>query len=129
MHSAYPLLKNLHVACVALAGAGFAVRGTWMLRGSPMLGRRWVRIGPHVVDTVLFASAIALAILTAQYPFAQSWLTAKLTGLIAYIALGTIALKRGGTRATRTAALCGAVLVFVYVIAVAMTKTMLPYVD
>lgn len=129
MPATYTLLKYLHVGSVALSGAGFMLRGAWMLRGSPMLARRWVRITPHLVDTALLASAIALALMSGQYPLAQGWLTAKVLGLIAYIALGTIALKRGRTRGIRIAAFCGALLVFAYIVAVATTKSVLPYVD
>ena len=124
----YTLLKYLHISCVALSGAGFALRGAWMMRDSPLLARRWVRIAPHVVDTVLLASAVALALLIGQYPLADSWLTAKVLGLAAYIALGTIALKRGRTRSGRITALCGALLAFAYIIAVALTKSALPYI-
>ena len=35
-----------------------------------------------------------------QYPLVHGWLTAKFFALIAYIVLGTIALKRGKTRAS-----------------------------
>jgi uncharacterized membrane protein SirB2 len=87
-----------------------------------------VRITPHVVDTALLASAIALAVMIRQYPLVNSWLTAKTLGLVAYIGLGTIALKRGRTRGLRIAAFCGALLVFAYIIAVAITKSVLPYV-
>jgi uncharacterized membrane protein SirB2 len=123
----YTLLKNLHVACIVLSGAGFVLRGVWMMQGSPMLARRWVRVLPHVVDTVLLASAIALAVMIGQYPLTHDWLTAKVIGLIAYIVLGSIALKRGRTLAIRIAAFCSAVLVFAYVIAVALTKSVVPF--
>jgi uncharacterized membrane protein SirB2 len=126
--STYTLLKYLHISCAALSGAGFVLRGVWVLHGSPALARRWVRIAPHVVDTVLLASAIALTVLLNQYPLAQAWLTAKVVGLIAYIVLGTIALKRGRTPAIRRIAFGGALLVFAYIVAVAMTKSVLPYV-
>jgi len=66
-----------------------------------MLARRWVRVLPHVVDTALLASAIALAVALGQYPLVNGWLTAKLAGLLAYIVLGSIALKRGRTRKIR----------------------------
>ena len=125
----YTLLKYLHVICVVLSGAGFVLRGAWMLRGSPLLAQRWVRVLPHVVDTVLLASAIALALMLEQYPLVQGWLTAKLIGLVVYIVLGTIALKRGRTRGVRLTALAGALLVFAYVVAVALTKSVLPYVN
>lgn len=128
MATAYFWLKYLHVTCVVLSGAGFALRGAWMLQGSPLLAQRWVRVLPHVVDSALLASAIALAVMLEQYPLAQGWLTAKLIGLVVYIALGTIALKRGRTRALRLTAFGGALLVFAYIVAVALTKSVLPYV-
>jgi len=125
--STYTLLKYLHVSCVVLSGAGFVLRGVWMLQGSPMLARRWVGVAPHVVDTVLLASAIALAMMIGQYPLVHAWLTAKVVGLIAYIVLGTIALKRGRTREIRIAAFCAALLALTYIVAVALTKSALPY--
>jgi len=118
----YFALKQIHVACVVLSWAGFFVRGVWMIRESPLLARRWVKVAPHVVDTVLLASAVALAAMLAQYPFVHAWLTAKVTGLVLYIALGTVALKRGRTRHARIAAWVAAQLVLGYVVAVAMTK-------
>ena len=116
----YALLK--HVACVALSWAGFFVRGVWMIRESPLLGARWVRVAPHVVDTVLLASAVALAAMLRQYPLAHGWLTAKVVGLVLYIALGMVALRRGPTRRARIAAWVAAQLVLGYVVAVALTK-------
>ena len=127
MPATYTLLKYLHVGSVALSGAGFLVRGIWMLQDSPLLARRWVRVAPHLVDTVLLASAIALALMLGQYPLVHGWLSAKVLGLIAYIVLGTIALKHGRTRGIRIAAFCGALLVFAYIVAVAITKSALPY--
>jgi len=123
--ASYTLLVSVHVACVVLSGAGFALRGVWMMQGSPLLARRWVRVLPHGVDTVLLASAIALAVMTEQYPLAHGWLTAKIVGLVAYIVLGTIALKRGRTLRIRIWAFCGALLVFSYIVAVAISKSVL----
>ena len=57
----YLLVKQLHVACVVLSLAGFAARGALMLAGSPLLQARFVRVAPHIVDTVLLASALILA--------------------------------------------------------------------
>jgi uncharacterized membrane protein SirB2 len=53
----YLLLKNLHIGCVMLSGAGFLLRGLWMLADSPWLQRPGVRVLPHLVDTVLLTSA------------------------------------------------------------------------
>ncbi len=121
----YLLLKLTHVTCVALSYAGFVLRGIWMIRDSRMLERRWVRVLPHVVDTVLLASAIALAVMLKQYPLAEPWLTAKVAGLALYIVLGMVALRYGATRRIRTLAWIVAQAVFIYILAVALTRNVL----
>jgi len=55
----FPNLRAVHVTCVAVSYALFVVRGVWMIRESPLLRRRWVKVVPHIVDIVLLASAIA----------------------------------------------------------------------
>lgn len=115
-------LKLLHIGCAAISLALFLLRGAWMLAESPRLQARWARIVPHIVDTVFLGSGIALAALLRQYPFLDGWLTAKVFGLIAYIILGSIALKRGRTRAVRAGALVLAVAVFLYILGVARMK-------
>ena len=121
----YLALRHLHITCVGLSGSLFVLRGIWMLRNSPLLHERWVKILPHVIDTALLASALCLAIISGQYPIAQNWLTAKLVGLLVYVVLGGIALKRGKTRRSRTAAFIAAMTVFMYIISVAVTKQVL----
>lgn len=123
----YLAIKHLHVTCVVLSGLGFGLRGCWMMTGSPLLQARWVRVAPHIVDTVLLGSAIMLAIMIGQYPFVHAWLTAKLLGLLAYILCGTMALKRAGTRAGRITFFALAVLAFAYIVSVALTKNPWPY--
>ena len=78
----YASLKIVHVSCVAASYALFVVRGIWKMRESTLLQQRWVRIVPHVVDTILLASAVALAVPSRQYPFVDGWLTAKAMGLL-----------------------------------------------
>lgn len=116
-------LKLIHIGAALLSILGFFVRGLWMIRGSSRLTERWVRILPHVVDTVLLVSAIALAMRIHQYPGVHAWLTAKVAALLIYIVLGSIALKRGRTLAHRTIAGIGALLVFAYIVGVAHTRS------
>jgi len=114
--------KSIHVGCVIVSLAGFGARGLLMLADSPRLNARLVRVAPHVVDTLLLASALWLCWLLGQYPFVQAWLTAKVLGLLAYIGFGTVALRRGRTKPVRVAALLAAVLAAAYVVAVALTR-------
>ena len=118
----YLAIKHIHITFAALSGGFFLLRGLWMLLDSPMLQRRWVRIVPHVVDTLLLTSALVLVFWSGQYPFVQNWLTAKVLALVAYIVLGTIALKRGRTKGMRTFALLAALATFAYIVAVALTR-------
>lgn len=124
----YALIKQIHLTTIALTLALFLLRGFWMMSGSERLQARWVRIVPHVNDTLLLASGIGLAVLLAQYPLVHGWLTAKLFALIAYILLGTVALKRGRTGGVRIAAWALALLVFGYMVTVARTHAPLPFV-
>lgn len=123
MASSYAALKALHVATATASIALFAVRGGWMLGAPHRLRLRWVRIVPHVIDTVLLASAIGLAVMIGNYPGTHGWLTAKVLGLIGYIVLGSIALKRGRTTRVRVVAFIGALALFAYIVSVAITKS------
>lgn len=118
----YLLLKHLHVTCVAISITGFFLRGIWMLMDSPLLNRPWVRVMPHVNDTLLLAAAIGLSIMQQQYPFVHDWVTAKMLGLLAYIGFGMFALRRGRSKAVRTGFWLAALASFAYIVAVALTR-------
>ena len=124
----YSLLKQLHLTTIGITVTLFVLRGVWMMTSSPRLQTRWVRIVPHINDTLLLASGIGLAILIQQYPLVHRWLTAKFFALILYIVLGTYALKHGKTRARRIAAWITALLVFGYMVAVAIAHDPLPFI-
>jgi len=123
----YLALKHIHLTAVGLSFALFALRAFWMLRESPQLQKRWVKIVPHIIDTVLLISAISLAAVLQQYPFVDSWLTAKVLALLAYIGFGTVALKRGRSRNIRMAALAGAVFSAGYIVLVALNHHPFPW--
>lgn len=123
----FAFFKSVHLATVAITLTLFVLRGAWMMADSPRLGARWVRVVPHVNDALLLASAIVLAYLMGQYPFVDAWLTAKVIGLLVYIALGTVALKRGRSKGVRVAAWVGALAVFAYIVAVAVHHDPMPW--
>lgn len=123
----YSALKHLHLTTVVLTFCLFMLRGVWMLTDSPRLQQRWVRIAPHLIDTVLLTSAIGLTVILSQYPVVDSWLTAKVLGLILYIILGSIALKYGTTKPIRVAAWFAALAVFGYIVSVALTRNPLGF--
>jgi uncharacterized membrane protein SirB2 len=123
----YLSVKAVHMGCAMLSVGGFVVRGGMMLAESPVLNARFVRVAPHVVDTILLASALWLAWALEQLPFVSPWVTAKLLALVVYIGLGTVALKRGRTKRVRLAAFAGALATAVYIVAVAITRDPTPW--
>ena len=118
----YAAIRLVHISAAALSVSLFALRGAWMLRSPQRLQRRWVRIAPHVIDTVLLASALWLAWQLGA-DGTRGWLWAKVIALCSYIALGTIALKRGRTRGVRIVAFAAALATFGYIVSVAVTKS------
>ncbi|MAR92367.1 MAG: regulator SirB [Pseudomonadales bacterium] len=115
----YLAFKHSHMLFVVISGLLFLVRGAWMMMDSGRLQKKWVRVLPHVNDTLLLLTAIVLCVLTQQYPVAQSWLTVKVVALVIYIGLGVVALRTGKTKTVRTLAWLAALLVFLYTFSVA----------
>lgn len=122
----YLAIKYLHMFTALLSIAGFAWRGALRLRGSALLERRWLRIVPHINDTVLLGAGIYLALVSAQYPLAQPWLSAKLAGLVVYIGLGLYTMRFAPTTGRRALAYVLALLTFAYMVAVAFTRSAWP---
>jgi len=116
----YLAIKSLHVACVVLSGSGFVLRGILMVNDVPFPTQRWLRMLPHLNDTLLLAAALALSVMSGRYPFVDAWLTAKVFGLIAYIILGSLALQPGRRRGLRLASWLAALAVFGYIVSVAL---------
>jgi uncharacterized membrane protein SirB2 len=75
-----------------------------------------------LVDTVLIVSAVALAWTLRLTPANAPWIAAKTGGLVAYIALGLVALRFGPTKTIRAGAWIAAMLTFAWIVSVAITK-------
>jgi uncharacterized membrane protein SirB2 len=119
MTAYYLALRNVHITCAILTIALFVLRGGLMLADSPWQRNVVLRYLPHAVDTVLLTTALMLTTVIHQYPFAVGWLTAKVVLLIAYIVLGSIALKHGRTRAIRVTAFVAALATVGFLVTVA----------
>ncbi len=125
--STYLILKYVHTLAAIATISGFILRGYWMLQEPDRLQQRLVRVLPHVVDTIFLLAGIGMLWVLHLNPFTQPWLLAKFAGLLGYILLGTVALKRGPTRQSRTLAFVGAIAAFAYVSGVALAKSPLSW--
>ncbi len=121
MSEFYPQIKLAHISCVVLSGALFAVRGICAVNGSAYANHPVLRRLSYTIDTALLAAALLLANIIGQWPFVQTWLTAKVLLLLAYIALGLIALRFGKSRPVRLACFVAALIVYSFIISVALT--------
>ncbi|MGL5344378.1 MAG: SirB2 family protein [Plesiomonas sp.] len=121
----YMFLKHLHMATLAVSVSLLVLRFIWSLCGAKIMQQRWVKIVPHINDTVLLLSGAGLMVVTGFYPFTPHtvWMTEKLLGVVIYILLGFVALKEGKNKVIRLFALLGA-LGWIWLIAqLAITKT------
>lgn len=123
----YLLVKHLHIATAAVSIAFFLLRAVWMLTESPLLQRRWVRVLPHLNDSLLLVFALIMVVQSRQYPFAAPWLTAKVLALLVYIVTGAMALRYARTPAARRRWLVLALASVAYIVAVALTRDALPW--
>lgn len=93
-----------------------------------MSGHRVTRIAPHVVDTLFLLTGIMLAGVSAQYPWSDVWLGAKIGGLVVYIAFGMAAMSLK-SRLGQSVAFILAVLTFAWIVTVARTKSPLGFIQ
>ncbi|GAA4876731.1 SirB2 family protein [Ferrimonas pelagia] len=118
----YEALKHIHMTTIGLSVALLLLRFVWVMRGSAMMQQKWVKVLPHVVDTLLLLSGIVLMITTGWMPLRDAWLTEKLIALVAYIVLGAIALKAPKGKLFKSFAMLGALGWVYYMAVLAMTK-------
>ncbi len=120
------LLKEFHVALAYITVAGFVVRGLLALADSPLRNQTWMRVAPHVIDTLLLGFGIALAVSMALSPLANGWLMAKIVGLLAYIGFGVLAM-RARSRPLKILGFVAAMASVGYIFAVAYSKRVMPF--
>jgi uncharacterized membrane protein SirB2 len=118
----YALVKLVHQSAVALSISGFLVRGLGSLGDATWVKSRAAKTLPHIVDSVLLLSALTMAWMLRLHPGNAPWLLAKIVGLVLYIALGMLAMKPGRPWAVRAAAWLTALVVFGWIVSVALTK-------
>ena len=123
----YLPIKHLHITAATLSLAFFAVRAWWSVREAPLLQQRWVKVAPHLIDTSLLVLGVVLMVMLSMWPHQHPWLAAKLVALLAYIGLGTIAIKRGRTPRVRAVAALAAVATFAYMLGTAIRHSPLSW--
>ena len=115
----YPQVKWTHVHAVMCSGALFSLRG-----GASLLGARWPRhwlpkYASYAIDTILLTSATMLFSMLPGALFANGWLAVKLVLVVAYIALGMLAMRKRLGRGRRIAFYLAALATFASIYGIA----------
>lgn len=127
LSSLYMPLKHIHMTCALISIIFFSVRAVWAFSGSELLQKKWVKITPHIVDTLLLLSAIGLAFAWVQSGSLPAWISAKLLALVAYIFFGIMTLKKAKNAQQRFYYFALALLTFTYIVGVAFSKNAMFY--
>lgn len=119
----YVTIKLIHQSAVAVSLSGFFLRGAASLAGARWVNGRPAKTIPHVVDSVLLASALTLAWMLRLTPGNAPWLAAKIAGLVLYILLGAVALRPSQPKTLRLGAWLAALATAGWIVSVAITKS------
>jgi len=119
----YTALKATHMSCALVSFTLFFARGIWIFSNPQRMKPAWVRIVPHVVDSLLLLSAIGLVMVTHQYPGDLVWLNVKIACLLLYIGFGMAAFRFLKDRRWRLTAWVMALATFIYIVLVAVKRT------
>lgn len=113
-------MKHLHLLFVVLTISSFVIR-IFMAEFKPaVLQIKALKILPHVIDTVLLLSGVALVIQGNWLSGEFGWIISKVVLLVAYVGLGVVAMRSSGVK--RWIAFVGAIAAFITIGLIAVTK-------
>lgn len=115
----YPQIRLAHIGFVAASGTLFTARAIATVAGARWSASKAARRASWLIDTGLLAAALLLLYVLQLNPFVVPWLAAKLALLLVYIALGTMALRRAHSTASRVAWSIAALACFAMMVSIA----------
>ena len=115
-------MLHLHMTLAVLSIALFTLRFIWLLTNSSKLSAKWVKISPHIIDTLLLTVGVVMAVKYSINPFEQLWLGEKLLAIVAYIFTGYYTLKLARNKAMQIIGYLGAMGWIMLIVRLAMTR-------
>ncbi len=114
------MIKIFHLTFVLLSITSFVGRIYFAEKRPEMLEQKWIKIGPHIVNSLLLLTGFILVFQGQWLSGEYGWIVAKIIALLGYIGLGMVAIKNQG--ALRWKAFAGALACFIYIAIVAVSK-------
>jgi len=118
----YLLIRQLHILTATLSVTLFTSRFLLLIRSLAWQPKRWLKVVPHVNDTLLLIFAILLCIIIQQAPLITPWLTEKVAAVILYILAGMFALRWSKNRLSKIIWFMIALFMFAYAANIAINK-------
>ena len=115
-------LKHLHITLAALSFTLFTYRFILTLIESNKLNRKWLKISPHVIDTLLLIAGVSLAVKLHLNPMEHMWLLEKIIALIAYIFTAYYTLKLARNKPMQVLGFVGAAGWMMLIVRLATTR-------
>ncbi len=116
------MFKHLHMTLAVLSISLFTLRFIWTLANSAKLQAKWVKITPHIVDTLLLTIGVVMAVQYSINPIEQLWLGEKILAIIAYIFTGYYTLKLARNKTMQIIGYLGAMGWVMLIVRLAMTR-------
>jgi len=116
------MFKHIHMTLAAVSVGLFTLRFIWMLANSAKLQDRWIKIAPHIVDTLLLTFGVVMAVQYHINPIEQLWLGEKLLAVVAYIFTGYFTLKLARNRPMQIIGYLGAIGWVMLIVRLAMSR-------
>ena len=122
----YASLLLLHKLAVLTSIVVFFARGLGLIYNREWVKRKPVKIVPHIVDTLLIASAIGIVVVT-PFAFSEPWILLKLIGVLVYVVLSAVVFKIAQSRVQRALFWVLNLAVLFFLVAVAVEKQAWPF--
>jgi uncharacterized membrane protein SirB2 len=115
----YPQIRLAHIGFVAASGTLFTARAIATVAGARWSASKAARRASWLIDTGLLVAALLLLYVLQLNPFVVPWLAAKILLLFVYVGLGTMALRRARSNASRIAWSIAALACFAMIVSIA----------
>jgi len=116
----YVPVRQAHLTAVVLSIVLFTARGAAVLAGQAWPMARAARRASVWIDTVLLGCGVALWVMLGLNPARDAWLGTKLGLLLAYIVLGSFALKRARSWRAKAGFYAAALCCVAFLVSVAL---------
>ena len=114
------MIKLIHIIFIFSSFVSFSARFGLSVFKPDILQKKIVKIVPHIIDTFLLISGVALVFQGNWLENEYGWILSKFILLLCYIVFGVMAMRCNGAK--RWLSFTCAIACFIYIFIIAITK-------